>query len=316
MQAKNRRQWRFGSIAIGGVVALVVLVVFLANVLGGGTSDVATNSDATDPNATEPELAQTEYPQTSGAGETGETGETGEAADANEVVEVTETTEAAVSTDASPEVVPVETSVPHSLGCPEADHSSPRTIDFEAQQPLCIDPALNYTAIFDTSEGEIVVDLDTTNTPNTANNFATLARWGYYDNTEIFRTDPSIDIIQGGSPHTNTASDPGPGYTIVDEPTFSSGGTGLVGPYRYLPGQLVMARSAGPNSSGAQYFFTTGPNTSLLDSQGTYIVFGSTDDAGLEVLQGIIGLHEDDYSGLGGGPSRTVTVYSVRIQEG
>ncbi|MYA73172.1 MAG: hypothetical protein F4Y27_00610 [Acidimicrobiaceae bacterium] len=207
----------------------------------------------------------------------------------------------------------VEISEPSDPNCPAPDKSSPRTLDFSGPQPMCINPAHNYTAVFDTSEGEIVIDLDTENTPNTTNNFVTLARWGYYDGTTLFRTDPSIDIIQGGSPHTNSAGDPGPGYTIPDEPTFSNEGGVLTGPYRYVPGQLVMARSAGPDSSGAQFFFTTGNNTSLLDSQGTYIVFGQTDQAGLGVMQDIIGLHQPDDSGLGGSPSRTVTVNSVTI---
>ena len=207
----------------------------------------------------------------------------------------------------------VEISEPSDPNCPAPDKSSPRTIDFSSPQPMCINPAHRYTAVFDTSEGEIVIDLDTENTPNTTNNFVTLARWGYYDGTTLFRTDPRIDIVQGGSPHTNSAGDPGPGYTIPDEPTFSNEGGVLTGPYRYAPGQLVMARSAGPDSSGAQFFFTTGPNTALLDSQGTYIVFGQTDQAGLGVMQDIIGLHQPDDSGLGGQPSRTVTVNSVTI---
>ena len=39
------------------------------------------------------------------------------------------------------------------------------------------------------------------------------------------------------------------------------------------------------------------------------VVFGETDEAGLGVLQSIIGLHEP-----GGAPSRTVTVNSVTIE--
>lgn len=189
-------------------------------------------------------------------------------------------------------------------------------IDFDAPQPMCIDPEARYVAVFDTSEGEMSFELTASETPLTVNNFVTLARWGYYDDTLLFRTDPSIDIIQGGSPHTNSASDPGPGYTIPDEPAFEvDPATGaLTGPYRYQPGQLVMARSAGENSAGAQFFLTTGPDTALLDSQGTYVVFGSTDDAGLAVAQSIIGLHEPGGS-LGGAPSRDVTVRSVTIEE-
>ncbi len=227
--------------------------------------------------------------------------------DADETV--TEPTPAADSTDAA-----AEPAQPADAGeCPAEDGSSPRTIDFTAPHPLCIDPAQTHVAVFDTSEGEVRVTLDTENTPLTTNNFVTLARWGYYDGTTIHRTDPSIDIIQGGSPRTESASDPGPGYTIVDEPQFEQTASGLSGPYRYVPGQLVMARTGAPDSASAQYFFTTGPNASLLDGQGIYVVFGETDDAGLSVLQEIIGLHEAG-GALGGSPSRTVTVESITIE--
>ena len=201
-------------------------------------------------------------------------------------------------------------------GCPADDGSSPRTIDFDGPQRMCIDPEAGYVAVFDTSEGEMRFELTAADTPLTVNNFVTLARWGYYDGTRLFRTDPSIDIIQGGSPHTNSASDPGPGYTIPDEPAFDEDpDTGrLTGPYRYQPGQLVMARSAGRDAAGAQFFLTTGPNAALLDSQGVYVVFGQTDEAGLEVARSIIGLHEPGGS-LGGAPSRDVTVHSVTIEE-
>jgi cyclophilin family peptidyl-prolyl cis-trans isomerase len=203
-----------------------------------------------------------------------------------------------------------------SADCPPADGSAERTIDFEGLPPTCIDVTKTYTAVFDTTEGEITVTLDAATTPSTVNNFVHLARYGYYDGTTIFRTDPSIDIIQGGAPHTESASDPGPGYTIPDEPTLDISTGALRGPYTYEAGQLVMARSAGPDSSSAQFFFVTGENASALDGQGTYLVFGTTDDAGIEVLQTIIGLHEDDpSSGLGGAPSREVTINSVTIQE-
>ena len=208
------------------------------------------------------------------------------------------------------------TAEPAAAACPAVDGSSPRTIDFDGPQPMCIDPEARYVATFDTSEGEMRFELTASETPLTVNNFVTLARWGYYDGTLLFRTDPSIDIIQGGSPHTNDDRDPGPGYTIPDEPAFDlDPDTGdLTGPYRYQPGQLVMARTGAPDSASAQFFLTTGPNTARLDGQGTYVVFGRTDDAGLAVAQSIIGLHEPGGS-LGGAPSREVTVHSVTIEE-
>ena len=218
-------------------------------------------------------------------------------------------------TDPVPDPETAEADGESATGCPAADGSSPRVIDFDGPQPMCIDSEARYVAVFDTSEGEMRFELTASETPQTVNNLVTLARWGYYDGTLLFRTDPRIDIIQGGSPHTDSASDPGPGYTIPDEPAFDEDPDGrLTGPYRYQPGQLVMARSAGRDSASAQFFLTTGPNTSGLDSQGTYVVFGQTDDAGLAVAESIIGLHVDTGS-MGGAPSRDVTVHSVTIEE-
>jgi cyclophilin family peptidyl-prolyl cis-trans isomerase len=194
------------------------------------------------------------------------------------------------------------TTVESTTECPAADGSSERRDSFETPPPTCIDPAKSYVAVFDTSEGEIRVDLDTENTPNTVNNFVTLARYHYYDDTPVFRTDPSIGIIQAGGADNQSS----PGYTIPDE------GDG----YTYEPGQLVMARSNAPDSAGAQFFLVGTDAASSLDAQGTYVVFGMTDDAGLQVVNDILDLHEDDpTSDLGGGPSRPVTINSVTIEE-
>src|SRR3954453_9248420 len=98
--------------------------------------------------------------------------------------------------------------------CPNDDGSSPRTIDFTAAPQKCIKDNAHYVVTFDTTAGKVVVDLDTTDTPGTTNNFVVLARYHYYDGTQIFRTAQSIGIIQGGSPHDNTANDKGPGYDL------------------------------------------------------------------------------------------------------
>ncbi len=232
-------------------------------------------------------------------------------------VAVTETPEA-TPTSTSPPVddpAPKEEVGQLPEGCPAEDGSSPRTLNFDGPHPMCINTNETYVATFDTTEGVIKVTLDTMNAPDTVNNFVTLARWGYYDATTIFRTEPNLDIIQGGSPNTETPGDPGPGYSILDEPPFVvDPETGsLKGPYRYEPGDLAMARTAEPNSAAAQYFFSTGPNTSVLNSQGTYVVFGQTDSDGLAVLESIIDLHEPNPN-WDGNPSRTVTVNSVTIE--
>ena len=164
---------------------------------------------------------------------------------------------------------------------------------------MCIDAKKSYTATFDTSEGAIEIALNTKKTPKTVNNFVTLSRYKYYDGSFIFRTDPSIDIIQGGG-ESNTDD---PGYTIEDE------GNG----YKYTEGDIVMARTGETNSAGGQFFIVTGPKASFLDDQGTYVVFGKI-SKGLDVAKAILGLNAGSGQ-LGGAPSRAVKIASVTIAE-
>lgn len=183
--------------------------------------------------------------------------------------------------------------------CPAVDGSQARVTKFEKAPPMCIDAAKKYTATFDTTEGSIVIDLDTAKTPQTVNNFVTLSRYKYYDGTVIFRTDTSIDIIQGGG-LTNTDD---PGYTIADE------GSG----YKYVEGDLAMARTGEPNSAGGQWFFVAGPKASALDGQGTYVNFAKI-TSGLDVVKNILALSSGS-GALGGVPSRNVVINSVTITE-
>ena len=188
--------------------------------------------------------------------------------------------------------------------CAPSEGSAEPVYDFADAPALCIDTAAAHTAVFDTSAGTIRVALDAANTPGTVNNFVNLARYGYYNNTLIHRSDPSIGILQGGSPHTNDATDPGPGYTVWDE------GSG----FTYRPGQLVMARTADPNSANAQYFFTVTESAALLDTQGTYVVFGEVIE-GLDVLNAVLDTHlAEEGNDFGGTPSPPVTVNTITIQ--
>ena len=193
--------------------------------------------------------------------------------------------------------------------CPAADGSSERTTTFAEAPPMCIDPAKTYTATFDTNLGSFTATLDAAAMPSTVNNFVVLSRYHYYDDTAIFRIDTSLEVFQSGSPTTNSASDPGPGYTIKDEG----------GKFTYVEGDLVMARSSGPDSSGAQYFAAYGPSVSSLDSQGTYLKFGKITE-GMDVVKQIAALYvpfpdTSPMAGLGGGPSEAVVVNTITITE-
>ena len=199
---------------------------------------------------------------------------------------------------------------PYALGdygtgpCAPADGSDEAALDFADAPVLCIDVAGTHVAVFDTSAGQVRVALDARNTPGTVNNFVNLARFGYYDGTLVHRSDPSIGILQGGSPHTDDASDPGPGYTLWDE------GAG----FTYRPGQLVMARTSGPNSAAAQFFFTVTDAAALLDGQGTYVVFGEVLE-GLDVLSDILNSHlAEPGNDFGGAPDPPIVINTITIE--
>lgn len=315
-RARNQRIMRIGIAA--GLVVVVLASIWLVRRLSDDNEIVTTGSPiAADdtPAFDDEDMRLEDSPDGPDGDETGlpDDSQAPDAAETPDTSAPTPDDSAGIDDGGSPDLVVGEPAPP---GCPATDGSSGRVINFDEPHPMCINLESHYTAVFDTSEGAIRFRLHDDQVPGTVNNFVTLARWGYYDDTLIFRTDPSIDIIQGGAPHTNSPSDPGPGYTIPDEPEFEvDSATGqMTGPYRYVPGQLVMARTGAPDSASAQYFITTGNNASFLDNQGTYVVFGDTDDAGLAVAQSIIGLHVEGES-LGGAPSRDVTVRSVTIEE-
>jgi cyclophilin family peptidyl-prolyl cis-trans isomerase len=201
--------------------------------------------------------------------------------------------------------------------CPAVDGSSPKTIDFSDQPMNCLDTSKHYAAVFDTSEGQVTVDLDPSVAPGAVNDFIVLARYHYYDGTKIFRSNTSIGILQGGSPHTQDNSDPGPGFPIEDEGgVFDYNATPATGPFTYTAGDLVLARTASPNGSGPQFFFGVNDSVANLDNSGTYIPLGHT-SGGQDVLTAILALHQDtDSSTPGeGAPSKDVTINTVTIQE-
>ncbi len=183
--------------------------------------------------------------------------------------------------------------------CPKTDGTEARATIFEQAPSMCIDPAKSYTATFNTSEGVIEVALDTKKTPETVNNFVTLSRYGYYDTSFIFRTDTSLDIIQGGGSNNTD----GPGYTIKDEG----------GRFSYSAGDLVMARSSGVDSGGGQFFFVTGEKAAVLNSQGTYVTFGKI-TMGFDVAQAILALNAGE-GDLDGVPSKPVKIDTLVITE-
>ena len=130
---------------------------------------------------------------------------------------------------------------------------------YSAPPPLTIDPNKKYSAVFNTSRGEIVCELFAKDAPNTVNNFVFLARDKFYDGTVFHRVIANF-MIQGGDPTASGSG--GPGYRFADEVANN--------PHKHQVGSLSMA-NAGPNTNGSQ-FFITHVVTNWLD--GKHTVFG------------------------------------------
>lgn len=146
-----------------------------------------------------------------------------------------------------------------------------------------VDTRRQYTAIFKTEKGDLVLELYASDAPITVSNFVHLARQGFYDGTTFHRVLPGF-MAQGGDP-TGTGMG-GPGYFIPDE----------INRQTHEAGALSMANRGIPNSGGSQFFITYTPQHSL-DSRHT--VFGHLIE-GMDVLESLTPRDPDqnpDYEG-------------------
>ena len=169
-------------------------------------------------------------------------------------------------------------------------------------------PAGTY-AIFETSQGNIVIKLLDKEAPKTVENFVGLAegtkeftnektgkkeKRPFYDGLVFHRVIPDF-MIQGGCPQGSGMG--GPGYKFADEfhPSLKHA----------KPGKLSMANS-GPNTNGSQFFITVAP-TPWLDNRHT--IFGEVVE-GQDVANKISTLPRDRNDR----PNATVTINHVKIE--
>ena len=161
--------------------------------------------------------------------------------------------------------------------------------------PPAADPSTTYTAVIDTSGGEIRLELWPDKAPQTVGNFVGLARQGFYDGTTFHRVIADF-MIQGGCPQgTGTG---GPGYTFGDE----------INDQKLVSGVLAMA-NAGPNTNGSQFFIITAPATPWLD--GAHTGFGRV-VGGQDVVDAL----GTTPTGRGDRPRETQTINTITIEEG
>ena len=154
-------------------------------------------------------------------------------------------------------------------------------------------------ARFETTDGDFRIKLFADKTPQTVDNFVSLAEGTktgrpFYDGLIFHRVIPDF-MIQGGCPQgTGTG---GPGYKFADEfhPDLK----------HTKPGILSMA-NAGPNTNGSQFFITVAA-TPWLDNK--HSVFGEVVE-GYEVVEKI----SKTPRGPQDRPVKEVKINSVKIE--
>lgn len=124
------------------------------------------------------------------------------------------------------------------------------------------------TVVLKTSLGEITLELNAKQTPITVDNFVSLVRKGFYNNTVFHRVIAGF-MIQGGDPNGDGTG--GPGYKFNDEPFEGE----------YARGTIAMA-NAGPNTNGSQFFIMHQD----YPLPKNYVIFGKV-VSGIEVVDKI-----------------------------
>lgn len=152
------------------------------------------------------------------------------------------------------------------------------------------------TVILHTEKGNITLKLTTGKTPKTVNNFVTLAKKGFYNNTIFHRIIKGF-MIQGGDPKGNGTG--GPGYKFDDEPFTGE----------YTRGTIAMA-NAGPNTNGSQFFIMHADNPLPKN----YVIFGKV-TSGMDVIDVIAESPvEPSYMGEMSTPVTPIKILSIDVK--
>jgi cyclophilin family peptidyl-prolyl cis-trans isomerase len=157
-----------------------------------------------------------------------------------------------------------------------------------------------YTATIDTSEGTIVVGLDSAQYPTSVQQFATLAKNKFYDGL-LFNRVAKDFVIQTGSPNNTTSG--GSGSSVVGEvPTTTPA---------YPVGAVAFAKGGDEptGTADSQFFIVTG--SSNADLPADYAGIGTVSE-GLDVAQAIGKLYPASGDGA---PTKKVTIKKITIAE-
>ncbi len=136
----------------------------------------------------------------------------------------------------------------------------------------------NKTALLQTSQGNIEIQLFDKDAPKTVQNFVCLIQKGYYNGITFHRIAHAFMIQTGDPTGTGSGGQSIWGHSFEDElnPSTASYKTG------YIKGTVAMANTGRPGSNGSQFFIMVGD----VPLPPAYTIFGKV-SAGLDVAEKI-----------------------------
>jgi peptidyl-prolyl cis-trans isomerase B (cyclophilin B) len=169
-------------------------------------------------------------------------------------------------------------------------------------QSMNDETATNPQVLLETTMGNITIELDTQNAPNTSANFLAYVDDGYFIDTTFHRVIPNF-MVQGGGITSDMQDKPSKHAPIQNEAN-----NGL----KNDRGTLAMARTGDPHSATSQFFINHNDNTFLNftaeSAQGWgYAVFGKV-TGGMDVVDAIAGVATGNSGGHQDVPLETITI--------
>ncbi|MFT4607553.1 MAG: peptidyl-prolyl cis-trans isomerase B (cyclophilin B) [Gammaproteobacteria bacterium] len=160
----------------------------------------------------------------------------------------------------------------------------------------------NVSVMLETSMGNITIEIDMANAPNTGKNFLAYVDDGYFADTIFHRIIPNF-MVQGGGMTADMSDKPSKHAAIKNEAN-----NGL----KNGRGTLAMARTGDPHSATSQFFINHADNGFLNHTSETaqgwgYAVFGKVTD-GMDIVDAMAAVATGNNGGHGDVPLETITI--------
>lgn len=178
----------------------------------------------------------------------------------------------------------------------------------KGQKTMNDETSANPVVVIETTMGNITIELDAQNAPNSSANFLAYVEDGYFTDTTFHRVIPGF-MIQGGGITADMRDKPSKRAPIQNEAN-----NGL----KNDRGTLAMARTNDPHSATSQFFINLKDNDFLnFRSESTqgwgYAVFGKVTD-GMNIVDEIAKVRTGGKGGHQDVPLETITITGTKVQ--